>query len=69
MLIDGFQVEVKMSPLPSNCLECPFYQVMYDNWSGEEDPFDCVLHPIEDNFGIGVHRYAGCPLKETGKEN
>lgn len=58
-----YQVEIKINPLPSSCMDCPFYQ----HWgTGDygEDIFDCILHPIEDNFGIAIHRYKDCPLEK-----
>lgn len=61
MMVGDFWVEVKISPLPRNCMECPFYQVMYD--LEDEDRFDCILRPIENNFGIAVCRYKNCSLE------
>lgn len=62
-----FEVEIKINPLPPNCMECPFYQ-HYGEGEYGEDIFDCILCPIEDNFGIAVHRYKDCPFNK-GKEN
>ena len=65
MRVGDFWIEVKISPLPKSCMDCPFYQAVYD-WE-DEDRFDCILHPIENSFGIAVHRYEGCPFNKEEK--
>lgn len=56
-----YTVKVQISPLPGNCMDCPFYQYVGEGEYGE-GMFNCILTNIEDYFGIAVHRYAGCPF-------
>lgn len=58
-----FTVKVQISPLPRNCLDCPFYQYQGEGEYGE-GIFNCLLTDMKDKFGIAVRRYAGCPFNK-----
>lgn len=57
----GKEIQVKVSPMPKSCQECPFwYQPEPDD---PDDHWTCFLRLPDEYTGVYEHRAAGCPLE------
>lgn len=58
-----YKADIKLTPMPKCCTECPFYY-MPENEDTWYERWNCYLIDIKDNFGIAVNRHKDCPLGE-----
>jgi len=60
----GKEIQVKVSPMPKSCQECPFwYQPEPGDEGTCEEHWTCFLRLPEDYTGVYEHRASGCPLE------
>ena len=59
-----YKADIKLTPMPKCCTECPFYYMPEPEDEGSwYERWDCYLVDIKDGFGIAINRYKNCPLK------
>ena len=59
-----YKADIKLTPMPKCCTECPFYYMPEPEDEGSwYERWDCFLIDIKDHFGIAINRYKDCPLK------
>lgn len=60
----GAEIHAKVTPLPENCHECPFWYQQYPYDTGtDREHWACFLKPFQDFSGIAIHRAPECPLE------